>query len=130
MELNITEMFGKFFNGIDRLRNYQDSIANSGRDDIAKITWNNAKNAPYSFVTDENRETVIDYFKEYGAWDGLDRWSNKDLDALLVQEIVNSIQELEGLKWDWQAYQEESENGQVSGRIFENDGKVYFYVGN
>jgi len=131
MELKITEFFNDFKNGNDDTTNYQNSIANSGMKNIGEITWNNAKESTTHFVTEENKQEVIDYFDAFGAWDDLAEWPTSELNGLLIQDIVSNIQDLEELcEWDWNQYEIDSQAGQISGMIFKGtDDQVYFYVG-
>jgi hypothetical protein len=129
MELKITDFFNNFKNGNDDTTNYQNSIAVSGMKDIGKITWDNAKSSPIHFVTEENKQEVIDYFDAFGAWDDLAEWPVKELNALLIQDIVSNIQDLEQLcEWDWDQYEIDSQAGQISGMIFQSDNDVYMMV--
>ena len=129
MELDISEIFNAFETGEDCSREYQNSVAKSGCADIGTITWDNALESDYVLVTEENRQEVIEHFAEYGAWDNLESWPMNELNALLLQEVTSEYQDFERCSNDWEEYQAESESGSVSGRLFEADGKVYFYIG-
>jgi hypothetical protein len=130
MELKITEMFNNYSEYRDNPHNYQNSIANSGLKNIAQVTWNNAKenNQGYLFVTDENRDEFISYYRGFGAWDDLDEWDNNRLNALTIQEVTAEILEFERCD-GWEDYEEEAEKGQVSGRLFPHEKDVYIYIG-
>jgi len=129
-DLDITELFNAIESGDDRVTTYCDSVANSERPNIAEITWNNAKASPYQLLTPENKQDVIDHFKDYGAWDDLDEWGDTDLNGLLVQEVVSNMSDyLHEDDWGWAEYEKQAEAGQLSGRLFTHEGKVYFSVG-
>lgn len=131
MDIDITE----FYNN-ESPRDYSASIAELGRN-AGKITWQAAIESEHRFFsTEKERETVRDYFKSFGAWDDAEvaSWSDVELNALLVQCISGDIRDSMALSHDQQAfdaYYEESLAGQVSGRIWcsDDDGKVYYYVG-
>ena len=99
-------------------------------DDAASITWSNSLNAAYvlGYVTDENREEVIDYFEQYGAWtvEEMNTWTNQELCALIVQEIASQCREFSEDsmdEWDWKDYQGKAEHGQLF-----RDSKGDFYI--
>lgn len=124
------------------------SMAELG-DNAAKITWNNALDEARSnnlLDDDEKRQDFRDYVKGFGAWtnEEINSLSDDELNALLIQLVSGDIRESEALSEccdllhdgeAWQAYQRESEAGQVSGRLFRVEGrknepaKIYYYVG-
>lgn len=131
MEINITKLFNAIMGMEDDSRNYQDSVMNSGKSDIGEITWKNAVESPYEYVTDENKSDIQDHFLQYGAWseEEIAGWSDEHLDSILIQDIVNSIQEIESswIAWDWDKYEKETENGQTDGRLSKGaDDEVWF----
>lgn len=73
--------------------------------DAGQITWRNAlKTGDLSpgFVTDENRDSIRDHFHDYGAWsrEEVEEWDDRELAALIVQEVaaeIRRLQEHEGL---------------------------------
>ena len=118
-EIDVTD----FYNNEDPL-NYSNSIANSGLQNISEITWNNAKKSPHNFVNKKNRQTFIDYFKEFGAWDDLAEWGNNELNALFIQEISQYINE----KKCFDTWEEYERSEQVLHNLFyvESEKKIYF----
>lgn len=128
-ELDITE----FFNTVTP-EQFSNSIANSGLDNIGSITWNNAREEAQEnpLFSECNRKAVIKFFDGFGAWDDLEEWPIEDLNALLIQMISGDIQEglEESEPWNWIDYENQSEMGIVSGRLFQgSDGRVYYYIG-
>ena len=68
---------------------------------------------------------VHDYLNEFGAWDDLEEWTNKELNGLIVQVIVSNIQDKEGITWE--EYEKRAQDGSISGEIFSGvDDNVYF----
>ena len=135
MELNIT----RFFNEAAPM-DYSASVAEIGNN-AGRYTWRAAcDDAPdYSDLlnTEYKRQAFRDYVKEFGAWhdEEIATWNDTELTALLIQFISGDIREAgigpESDADEWIEYQERSENGQISGRIFKgNDNNVYYYIGN
>jgi len=127
MELDITEFFYHA-----RTLDYQDSIANSGLQDIGKITWNRARedSGKYPFAMDENRQALIEWLSGFGAWDRteMDAWTLPELNALMIQFVAGWVQEKENQTWE--EYEKESCAGQVSGCLYEDiEGNVFASVG-
>ncbi len=123
MELEITDVF----------ENIEACTLSASRNELGdhagEITWNNALNCEYTLLTDANRQEVIDYFLEFGAWDNeeLTGMSNNELNALLLQFIAGDIREYEGFN----SFEEYDTSDQTSGRLFiGDDKKVYFHIGN
>jgi hypothetical protein len=92
---------------------YSNSVANMGKD-AARITWQNAQDCDHSFVTEENKQEFVDYFKEFGAWteEEMQEWPINELNALFIQEMSAQIK---------------SED--TCSMFQTDDGKWYFYVG-
>jgi len=118
MELNITELFNdETFDTLD----YQDSIASSGNQNIGELTWRNAMNSEYIYVNEDNAEEIRDYFLGYGAWSEEELSDNKELNALLIQEIANNMQSYNETREDEDAY---------ASRIYKSeDNQYYIYIG-
>lgn len=120
MEIDITD----FYNNADT-RQFSNSIANSGQANIGRITWENAQKSDYIFIdTEEKRAALLKHLEDAGMEDV---WKHdmRDANALFIQLVSGDIQE----KGDatWTEYQKESENGQVSGRLFEGvDRRIYY----
>jgi hypothetical protein len=129
MELNITE----FYNTAGMI-DYSVSVAeigvNAGTD-----TWQAAcEDSPDYMIldNDDKREAFRQYVKGFGAWDDSEiaAWSDVELNALLLQIIAGDVRESclsDG--GSWEEYYAQSEEGQVSGRLFENGEQVYYYIG-
>jgi len=117
MEIDVTDLF----NGELDAWYISNSVFNLG-DNAAKITWEHALAAP-NLVTDENRETIRDHFRAYGAWDEGDllQWNDQSLSALLWQDAAADVQE----HWDLEALDEQP----WESRIFSADGRFYFTIG-
>jgi len=123
MELNITDFF---YNA--RTKDYQNSVFNSGLENIGTITWNNAlrDSDKYTFATEENQEALKGWLAEFGAWtpEEMDTWDLKDLNALLIQFVAGWVQEKEDVSWE--EYEKLSCDGQVSGCLYEDiEGNVF-----
>ena len=125
MELKITEQFKS-----DENFNYSGSAIEHGHN-VGQITWNNACNSGLQYVTEENREEILEYFLDYGAWEKEEIDSIEDLNGLCVQEIASQIRDFEDLcDSDWEAYEELSNQGTIQGLIFKGiDNEIYAYLG-
>jgi hypothetical protein len=123
MEINVTE-FVKNENPVQ----FQQSIAESGLQNISQITWDNAKESEWEFVNEDNKQDVIDHFAEYGAWDDLEEWSINELNALLIQDISASIREWECYD-SYEEIEQAMEDGQISSRLYQSSDEYYFYIG-
>lgn len=123
MELDITAMVS---DDVD-LMDYSASIAEIGAN-AGPETWNNALNAEINFVNDENRDELKDYIREFGAWKDseIDAWNDTELNALVLQLISGDLREYLHFK-DSDEFEEWQENN--GGRIFEAEGKFYYYIG-
>jgi len=125
MELNITDFYRNA-----RTLDYQNSVFNSGLQNIGEITWNRAKrdSGKYAFATKENRERLIEWLDGFGAWEReeMNAWTLRELNALMIQFVSAWIQD----KGDrtWPEYEKASESGQVGGELFENDGEIFAMI--
>lgn len=97
IEINITR-----FVIDENFTDYSDSIANSGLQNIGKITYQNALNQAYDpddryLNTPEKLAAFCDYVREFGAWsdDEIDQWSDQEVEALFLQFISGELQEIE-----------------------------------
>lgn len=132
MELDITE----FFNNAAPM-DYSASVAEIGAG-AGNATWQTACNdsAEYCILDNPAKlEAAREFFGEFGAWseEELKAMPDSEVNALLLQIIAGDIREFceDTSAWDWEAYEEESKNGQISGRIFSGDeNRVYYYIGN
>lgn len=125
MELNITE----FFNN-ECPRDFSASCAEIGQD-AGRVTYSAAKEtAPeYNFLdTPEKQEAYRENLRSLGFGDDADKFSALELNAIFLQDISASIRDFEidgGI--DWSEYYELSEQGVLSGALFQaNDGRIYF----
>lgn len=140
MEIDITE----FFNS-ETPSDYSASMAEIGRT-AASDTWQAANEATeeYDFIkgNTEIRDAIIAHFVDMGFSEGdeMQSWPNCQINALLIQEISSLMREFNsgfgesGEAWDWQEYQRQSEQGNLSGRLFGGelsvDGRIYICIGN
>ena len=130
MEINITSLLE------EDLYQFSHSVAEGGQN-AGKNTWNAALNGPRPLLsTPEEISEFRDYVREFGAWtdEEIDAWDENECQALFLQMIAGDCREggADSLgAMDWQKYQEDSESGRISGRMFRgDDGQVYFYIGN
>ena len=135
VEINVTSLINRFQddNDLDPM-DLSGSVMEHGHN-AGILTWNNCKDLATE-NTDLNAEIlkhsqdVRDHFTDYGAWsrEEINQWTNKELVAIMLQEIAASYRELEANDF--------IEDGSVSGRLFqcdiqghENYGQWFFYVG-
>ena len=134
MELDITE-FVLNTEPFDFSASIAERGPNAGPD-----TWANAvreaKEKPLLTAPDQIDE-FRDYAGTFGAWDDEIRaaWSDNECNALLIQLISGDMREA-GMddcfpdEFDWTAYQQRSEAGQISGNISKgDDGRIWYYIG-
>jgi hypothetical protein len=106
------------------------SIAELGQD-AGRITWNNCLELAiaHPLATDDNREELESYFRDYGAWtaEEIAAWSLQELSALCIQEAASNFRQFEDYCGsDWDKYREECENGSISGQIWPDEtGRVF-----
>ena len=115
-------------------RQYASSVAESGMQNIGRITWGNAMRhvSADHIVTGDQLEETREWFAEFGAWsrEELSEMSDQEINALLIQFIAGDVREIEAYD-DWEDYEQAAEDGQVRRNISRgDDGKYYFYVGN
>lgn len=131
MELNIT----KLCSPETPFRDYSSSVARMGAD-AGKLTWSYAmEDAPdYALFPESACDTVRDYFHAFGAWsaDELARMGYAELQALLLQHISGSVQEVpsdaEPFTEQWWIDCEQACEDGIAGLDFSrgDDGQVYF----
>lgn len=125
LELNITDFF-KTENPCD----YSDSIAHSGQQNIGQITYNNALNSDYDFISplsDTETQELRDFFLSSGAWEKeeISNWSAQELNALLIQFISGDLQEQTDKNGNIYA-----ENNSIANTIFQDEnGGVWYSFG-
>lgn len=89
-------------------------------DNAGPYTWNNCLEVADRLgdAIGLDYDDARDHFAEYGAWEReeIDAWSERELQALVIQEVAADLRELE--------------RGEESGRVFvADDGKVWIYLG-
>lgn len=118
MEKDITNFYHS-----QNTRVYSDSIANSGSHDIGVTTWNNALITDWKFITtEEERLIVLNHVKNMGM-DDVDKMDINEANALFIQLVSGDIQEKDDMTWE-----EYQQSDQVSGSLFETDGKIYYFI--
>ena len=103
------------------------------------LTWANANAAVYLYSlldTDEKLSAFRAFVKESGGWSGdeVERFSDKELNALCIQWIAGDMREPVGFDMgpqmdaeDWEEYDAQCSAGQIAGRIFMgNDFRIYW----
>lgn len=106
------------------------SVAELGQD-AGRITWQNCLELAIShpLATEDNREELESYFREYGAWtaEEIAAWSLQELSALCIQEAASNFREYENhCEADWDVYREKSESGSISGQLWPDEsGRVF-----
>jgi hypothetical protein len=72
------------------------SMAERGKN-AGSETWENSLNAATTaqppIVHADNRSAAIAYFREFGAWEDLDTWSNENLADLCLQYAMGDFRE-------------------------------------
>lgn len=125
------------------------SIATHGAD-AGPDTWNAAKDqakATPLLNSKEELQAMRDWAESSGGWDDdeIAAWSDQELNALFIQLVSGDMREAgmndcdltgEDNAFDWEAYREASEAGEVSGNIFRGDiegeasfGRIFYYLG-
>lgn len=131
MELNIT----RFFYEGDAFE-FSASRMELG-ENHGPITWQNACNAYPHFYILNNKDKRAAFRKHalgFGAWekDEIASWSERELNALLLQMIAGDIRDtgMDPAEWDWDDYEKLAEAGTYSGRIFKgSDDQIYYTIG-
>ena len=107
---------------------------NAGRD-----TWNaskdQAKETPL-LDTEEKLEAMRDFARSSGGWtrEEVEAWSAEEINALFLQWIAGDVREagadsLEEI--DWNEYESQASEGRISSNLSkDDDGRIYFYLGN
>jgi len=107
---------------------------------------NNAGQLTWSYANEESEDTVLlTTFEQFAAFiDHMESMGfdfdedekpmdGRELNALFMQLISGDIRESEGLSEcpiNWNLYEHESEQGQVSSYIFKGiDNNIYYYLG-
>ncbi len=128
MEIDITKFYLE-----TAPMDYSASVAEIGNN-AGATTWQAANDDSEDYMmldTEEKREAFRLHVKGFGARDKeeIAAWTNTELNALLIQMIAGDIREscLYDDRNAWDAYQEQSEKGQVAGNLFQgSDNKIYY----
>ena len=110
-------------------------------DNAGALTWQASQEAageiPSLLPTPEHKEQFRDFVRSSGGWsrDEIEGWSDSHLDALFLQWVAGDIREAFGdadpSGWDWAEYEEDSQAGRISSRLFRaDDGRIFFHIGN
>ena len=129
MEINVTQ----YVNEVD-CSDFSNSIFNSGLTRIGEITWRNAMQhvAGGELVTDDQQADLREWISEFGAWsdEDIEAMSDQETNALLLQFVAGDIREMKDHYDTPEEYQQASEDGQASGRLYRgDDDQWYFHVG-
>ncbi len=129
MDLNITHLLHR------DLWNYAGSVVTHGKD-VGPLTFNTAKHDATDILGHlVDADSVRAYLATMDAeWATL---SDTEAYATLLQDIVLTLREAELdelipdqlREYDWAWYDCMVNDGVLSGNIFYNDGKLYFYMG-
>jgi hypothetical protein len=131
MEINVTE----YVEDID-CEQFSSSIAESGLENIGRITWRNACHhvACEGLVAPDKESAQGElraWLADFGAWSRAEiaDMSDRETNALLLQFVAGAVRELE--RYDsYDEYLAACENGQVGHELYRgDDGQWYFYVG-
>ena len=107
-------------------------------DNAGQVTWSASLETSDEIMlidSAERKEAFKDFVQSSGGWkrEEIDAWSDRELNALLLQWIAGDVREAFGdadfADWDWNDYRKDAEAGQVSSRLWRaDDGKVYFSI--
>lgn len=130
MEINIT----RFFETAET-HDFSNSIADSGQNDIGKITWLNAKDEASRsplLTTEDQLDAMRAFARASGGWNDEEAaaWSPDDVNALFIQWISGDKNEMdsddEG-EIDWAAVERDQQEGRIASNIYRaTDGTVWF----
>ena len=111
-------------------------------DNAGQLTWQASKDCasddetPNLLNSEEKREAFRGFVRASGGWkrEEIKAWNNNELYALFLQWVAGDIREAfddaSPDEWDWEAYEEQAQAGQVSSNLFKaDDGRVFFSVG-
>jgi hypothetical protein len=116
---------------------FSGSVAELGVN-AGRITWANSMSSAASkplLTTPEEIAEARDWARGFGAWDDetIDRWSETEVNALVLQFVAGEIREIEQLctrddgRIDWDKASELSDAGTLRGDVYPgDDGKFYF----
>ena len=126
MEINVTH----YAEHVD-CSMFSASIAETGREDIGRITWENAMNHVQieGLVTPEQQGELREWLADFGAWsiEEIEAMSDQETDALLLQFVASAIRE----------YRDAEDHGELASYLENHGGQLYrdesgqwwFYVG-
>lgn len=126
MEIDITEMI----ENKDDMCMLSGSVMELGCT-AGEVTWRNSKAYAANHVylkTSEEIQEAKDYFGAFGAWDDEEReaWSDKEVNALLIQYIAGDMREMEGYETEEEYFADQIECT-VSSNIFKTEDGRYFF---
>ena len=135
MEINISQ----FFNTVNPM-DLSASAAEMG-DNASRITWqasiDSAQDDPPLILQEyEEKDAFRMFVRESGGWTWaeIEAWTDEELEALCRQWIAGDMREPVGFELgpdttseQWEDYQQQTEEGNASGRIFKGDnGEVWW----
>tara|TARA_R110000787_G_scaffold259267_1_gene364585 strand:+ start:138 stop:491 length:354 start_codon:yes stop_codon:yes gene_type:complete len=108
---------------------YASSPHESGLQDIAQVTWENAKDEwelDNRIINKTHVEELRDHFAEYGAWEReeIEAWDLSELNALVIQEIAGDIFE------HGEPSKDEPKDDEWRKIFYGTDNQFYIYLGN
>ena len=133
MDINISQYFKNELCASD----FSASAMEMGQD-VGALTWSYANaevEATTLLTTFEQFAAFIEHLENMGFDFSEDEkpMNGTELNALFIQLISGDIRESEGLSSspiDWELYDKEAEQGQVSSYIFNGtDNEIYYYLG-
>ena len=129
MELDITKFVRAHR---DHIHCFSNSVANSGREDIGRITWLYACRSMHSHTEwlTYDLDALRSHFRGYDAWDAeeLASMDGCELNALLAQFISGDFQEYMSAKAQGRvAFKRWNENH--GGALQGYRGRWYYYIG-
>lgn len=127
MEINITSL--KDMDCFALSHSVMEGGSNAGQN-----TWQAAKEQAEEtslLDTEEKKEAFREWIADFGAWSEEDiaEMDDINLNALFLQFIAGDVREagadyLEDI--DWEKYEKDVEDGQISGYFYQNNGEIYF----
>jgi hypothetical protein len=138
MEIDITD----FITGTDTWE-FSGSIATHGQD-AARNTWSNAMREAGNnllLTTDEQLQALRDHVEGMGFGAEVQAYDTVQCNALFIQLIAGHMREcgmdeIDLDEFDWDAYQQQVEHGNISGNIYRGDvegspgyGRIFYYLG-
>ena len=128
MEINITQLVN------EDLFQFSHSRAEGGQN-AGENTWQAAMNGPRPLLDSEEKlQAMREWARSSGGWtkEEIAEWSENEIQALFLQLVSGDVREagadcLEEIEWG--EYQNESERGRVSGRLYKSGDEYFIYIG-